>query len=233
MVGGPSRAASPATGASAWSVRTPRTSATPAPGSSPRRSPPASPRPGLGRAWARVRRVLFGRQLSNEEDAFERLPKKLALPIFSSDAISSSAYATEEILRVLVVGGASAIIFSIPVAIAIVVMLAIVSTSYRQVCRAYPSGGGAYVVARENISQLAGLVAAAALLIDYVMTVSVSTASAVAQVYSVIPQVYDYRIEIAIVAIALITVGNLRGLREAGLAFASPTYVFLGLALPA
>ncbi len=185
----------------------------------------------VGRAWARVRRVLFGRQLSNEEEAFERLPKKLALPIFSSDAISSSAYATEEILRVLVIGGASAVIFSIPVAIAIVVMLAIVSTSYRQVCRAYPSGGGAYVVARQNISPVAGLVAAAALLIDYVMTVAVSTASAVAQVYSVVPQLYDLRIEIAIVSIALITVGNLRGLREAGLVFASPTYLFLGLAL--
>jgi len=190
-------------------------------------SAPTTP---AGRAWAHTRRILFGRQLSNEEDAFERLPKKLALPIFSSDAISSSAYATEEILRVLVVGGASAVVFSIPVAIAIVVMLAIVSTSYRQVCRAYPSGGGAYVVARENISQIAGLVAAAALLIDYVMTVAVSTASAVAQVYSVVPQLYDLRIEIAIAAIALITVGNLRGLREAGLAFASPTYLFLGLA---
>jgi len=185
----------------------------------------------LGRTWARVRRVLFGRQLSNEEEAYERLPKKLALPIFSSDAISSSAYATEEILRVLVIGGASAIIFSIPVAIAIAVMLAIVSTSYRQVCRAYPSGGGAYVVARENLSQMAGLVAAAALLIDYVMTVAVSTASAVAQVYSVIPALYDFRIEIAIASIALITIGNLRGLREAGLFFASPTYLFVGLAL--
>jgi amino acid transporter len=185
----------------------------------------------VGRTVARVKRVLFGRALSNEEEAFERLPKKLALPIFSSDAISSSAYATEETLRILVIGGASAIFFSIPVAIAIAALLAIVSTSYRQVCRAYPSGGGAYVVARENISQLAGLVAAAALLIDYVMTVAVSTASAVAQVYSVVPALYDLRIEIAIVSIALITIANLRGLREAGLVFASPTYIFVGLAL--
>ena len=185
----------------------------------------------LGRTVASVKRVLFGRALSNEEEAYERLPKKLALPIFSSDAISSSAYATEEILRILVIGGASAIFFSIPVAIAIAALLAIVSTSYRQVCRAYPSGGGAYVVARENISQLAGLVAAAALLIDYVMTVAVSTASAVAQVYSVVPELYDLRIEIALVSIALITIANLRGLREAGLVFASPTYIFVGLAL--
>ncbi len=189
-------------------------------------STPTTP---TGRTWAQVRRLLFGRRLSNEEDAFERLPKKLALPIFSSDAVSSSAYATEEILRVLVVGGASMIIFSIPVAIAIACLLLIVSTSYRQVCRAYPHGGGAYVVARENISPITGLIAAAALLIDYVMTVSVSTASAVAQVYSVVPQLYDLRIEIAIGAIALITVLNLRGLREAGLVFASPTYVFIGL----
>ena len=105
------------------------------------------------------------------------------------------------------------------------------SLSYRQVCRAYPSGGGAYVVARENLSQGLGLVAAAALLIDYVMTVAVSTASAVAQVYSVIPALYDIRIEIAILSIVLITVANLRGLREAGLLFASPTYLFVGLAL--
>ena len=184
-----------------------------------------------GRAGAQVRRFLFGRRLANEEEAFERLPKKLALPIFSSDAISSSAYATEEILRVLVLAGASAVLFSIPVAAAIALLLTVVSLSYRQVCRAYPSGGGAYVVARENISQLAGLVAAAALLIDYVMTVAVSTASAVAQVYSVIPAVYDFRIEIAIASIALITVANMRGLREAGLVFASPTYLFVGLAL--
>ncbi len=190
-----------------------------------------TPTTGAGRTWGQVRRFLFGRRLANEEEAFERLPKKLALPIFSSDAISSSAYATEEILRVLVVAGASAVLFSIPVAIAIAVLLTVVSLSYRQVCRAYPSGGGAYVVARENLSQQLGLVAAAALLIDYVMTVAVSTASAVAQVYSVVPALYDLRIEIAIAAIAIITVANLRGLREAGLLFASPTYLFVGLAL--
>lgn len=190
----------------------------------------ASTAPGMGRV-ASVRRLLFGRRLSNEEEAFERLPKKLALPIFSSDAISSSAYATEEILRVLVLAGAGALLVSIEVAIAIAVLLAVVSISYRQVCRAYPSGGGAYVVARENLGPLFGLIAAAALLIDYVMTVAVSTSSAVAQVYSVIPALYDVRIEIALAAITIITVANLRGLREAGLLFASPTYLFVGLAL--
>ena len=176
-----------------------------------------------------LRRFLFGRRLSNEEEAFERLPKKLALPIFSSDAISSSAYATEEILRVFVVAGAGALLVSIQMSLAIIVLLVVVSVSYRQVCRAYPSGGGAYAVARENISQMAGLIAAAALLIDYVMTVAVSTSSAVAQVYSVVPALYDFRIEIALGAIALITIANLRGLREAGLLFASPTYIFVGL----
>jgi amino acid transporter len=184
-----------------------------------------------GRAIEQVRRTLFGRRLSNEEEAFERLPKKLALPIFSSDAISSSAYATEEILRVLVLAGAGALLVSLEVAIAITILLTVVSISYRQVCRAYPSGGGAYVVAKENLGPIFGLIAAAALLIDYVMTVAVSTASAVAQVYSVVPALYDIRIEIAILSIALITIANLRGLREAGLIFASPTYIFVGLAL--
>ena len=189
------------------------------------------PQTGLALVWSNVRRFLFGRRLSNEDEAEERLPKKLALPIFSSDAISSSAYATEEILRILVVAGAAALTLSIEVAIAITILLAVVSISYRQVCRAYPSGGGAYVVARENLSQNAGLVAAGALLIDYVMTVAVSTASAIQQIQSIIPAAYDYRIEIAFASIALITIGNLRGLRESGNIFAFPTYLFIGLAI--
>ena len=190
-----------------------------------------APRTGVALVWSNLRRSLFGRPLSNEDEAEERLPKKLALPIFSSDAISSSAYATEEILRVLVVAGAAALALSIEVAIAIAILLTVVSISYRQVCRAYPSGGGAYVVARENLSQTAGLVAAGALLIDYVMTVAVSTASAIQQIQSIIPAAYDYRIEIAFASIALITIGNLRGLRESGNIFAFPTYLFVGLAI--
>ena len=184
-----------------------------------------------GRVLARIRGYLFGRPLASEEELGERLPKKKALAIFSSDAISSSAYATEEILRVLVLAGAGAILVSIEIAAAIAVLLAVVAISYRQVCRAYPNGGGAYAVAKENIGSLASLVAAAALLIDYVMTVAVSTASAIAQTYSVIPSLYDIRIEIAVVAIALITIANLRGLRESGNIFAVPTYLFIGLAL--
>ena len=184
-----------------------------------------------GRFAARVRGFLFGRPLALEEEVGERLPKKQALAIFSSDAISSSAYATEEILRVLILAGSGAILVSIPIAIAISVLLAVVALSYRQVCRAYPNGGGAYAVAKENIGAVASLVAAAALLIDYVMTVAVSTASAIAQTYSVFPSLYDIRVEIAVVAIALITIANLRGLRESGNIFAVPTYLFLGLAL--
>jgi amino acid transporter len=189
------------------------------------------PRTARGRALARLRQVVFGRPLANEEEIEERLSKKKALAIFSSDAISSSAYATEEILRVLVVAGVGALLVSVQVAVAIAVLLAVVSVSYRQVCRAYPNGGGAYVVARTNLAPIFGLVAAAALLIDYVMTVAVSTAAAIAQIQSVIPAAYDVRIEIAFISIALITVANLRGLRESGNIFAVPTYLFVGLAL--
>ena len=189
------------------------------------------PRSGFALVWSNARRSLFGRPLSNEDEAEERLPKKLALPIFSSDAISSSAYAPDEILIALFAGGVVALQFSVETALAIALMLAVVSTSYRQVCRAYPAGGGAYAVAKENLGQVFGLIAAGALMIDYVMTVAVSTASAVAQAYSVWPALYDVRVEIGIASIVLITIGNLRGLRESGNIFALPTYVFVGLAL--
>jgi amino acid transporter len=184
-----------------------------------------------GRLLSRVRAVIFGRPLSTEEEIGERLSKTKALAIFSSDAISSSAYATEEILRVLLLAGASALFLSLEVSIAITVLLAVVSVSYRQVCRAYPNGGGAYIVAKTNLAPIFGLIAAAALLIDYVMTVSVSTAAAIAQIQSVIPAAYDVRIQIAFISISLITVANLRGLRESGNIFAVPTYLFVGLAL--
>jgi amino acid transporter len=190
-----------------------------------------TPKTGLGRTWARIRGVAIGRPLASEEEAGERLSKKKALAIFSSDAISSSAYATQEIIRVLAVAGATALAFSVGVSIAIAVLLAVVATSYRQVCRAYPNGGGAYAVAKENLNPLLGLVAAAALLIDYVMTVAVSTASAIGQIASVLPNLAPVKIEIAVVVIFLMTVANLRGLRESGNIFAIPTYAFLGLAL--
>src|SRR4051794_33180695 len=183
------------------------------------------------RLVARVKGVLLGRPLASEEEIGERLTKKKALAIFSSDAISSSAYATQEIIRVLAVAGATALAFSVGVSAAIAVLLAVVAISYRQVCRAYPGGGGAYAVARENLSPLLGLVAAAALLIDYVMTVAVSTASAIGQIVSVVPELGRIKIEIAVTVIVLMTVANLRGLRESGNIFAIPTYAFVGLAL--
>jgi amino acid transporter len=180
---------------------------------------------------SRLKRVFIGRPLASEEEIEERLPKKKALPIFSSDPISSSAYATEEILRVLLVAGAGALIASIEVSMAIATMLAIVSISYRQICFAYPSGGGAYVVSRENLSQRIALVAAAALLVDYVLTVAVSTASAISQIVSVIPDLHVVGIEIGVVSITLMTLANLRGVRESGNIFAVPTYLFLALAI--
>jgi len=191
-------------------------------------SQPTTP---AGRGWARVRAGVFGRPLAQDEELGERLPKTKALPIFSSDAISSSAYASDEIIHVLILAGLAALTLSIQIAIAIALLLTVVSISYRQVCRAYPSGGGAYAVARENISQTAGLIAAAALFIDYVMTVAVSTASAVSQAYSVVPQLYGIRVELGLISIVLITIANLRGLRESGNIFAIPTYLFVGLAL--
>src|SRR5439155_25046394 len=147
----------------------------------------SAPRTAAGRAVARLRQALFGRPHSIHEDIAERLSKTKALAIFSSDAISSSAYATEEILRVLVLAGAGALLLSLPIAAAIALLLAVVSTSYRQIGNAYPSGGGAYAVARANLPIITALIAAGALLVDYVMTVAVSTASAVEQVISAVP----------------------------------------------
>jgi len=189
------------------------------------------PRTSAGRAVARVRAILFGRPLSSHDEITERLPKKKALAIFSSDPISSSAYATEEILRVLVLAGAGALFLSLPIAAAIALLLAVVSTSYRQIGYAYPSGGGAYAVARANLPAITALIAAGALLVDYVMTVAVSTASAVEQVISAVPEVADIRLVVGVGAIMLITLGNLRGLRESGNIFAIPTYLFVGSAL--
>lgn len=184
-----------------------------------------------GRMWASVRGFFVGRPLASEDELGERLPKKKALAIFSSDAISSSAYATEEILRVLILGGVAAMAFGLEVSIAIAVLLIAVAISYRQICMAYPGGGGSYSVSRRNIGRTVSLVAASALLIDYVMTVAVSTSSAVEQITSAFPALVDARVLIGVVAIGLITLGNLRGLREAGNIFTVPTYLFVGSAL--
>jgi amino acid transporter len=189
------------------------------------------PRTPFGRTLARVRAVLFGRPLSIHEEIGERLSKAKALAIFSSDAISSSAYATEEILRVLVLAGAAALLLSLPIAIGIALLLTVVSISYRQEIYAYPSGGGDYAVARRNLPGIFALIVAGALLVDYTMTVAVSTSSAVEQVISAVPGLEALRVEIGVGAIALIMLGNLRGLRESGNIFAIPTYLFAGSTL--
>ncbi|MFL5778847.1 MAG: APC family permease, partial [Chloroflexota bacterium] len=191
-------------------------------------SGPTTPRE---RLIARVKGVLLGRPLASEEEIGQRLSKKKALAIFSSDAISSSAYATEEILRVLILGGIAALAWGLWISVAIAVLLIAVAISYRQICIAYPTGGGSYSVSKRNFGRQVSLIAASALMIDYVMTVAVSTASSIEQVTSAFPALIDERVVLGVLAIALITVGNLRGLREAGNLFAVPTYLFLGSAL--
>jgi amino acid transporter len=180
----------------------------------------------------KIRGIVLGRPLASEEEAGERLSKVKALAIFSSDAISSSAYATEEILRAFIIAGAAlaAFTFAIPVSIAIALLLGVVAFSYRQVCIAYPNGGGSYSVSKANLGRLASLVAASALLIDYNLTVAVSTSSAVEQIASAVPALAPVSVAIGVLAITLMTIANLRGLREAGNIFAVPTYLFLGSA---
>jgi amino acid transporter len=177
------------------------------------------------------RLVLFGRPLSTSEELQHRLNKLQALAVFSSDALSSVAYATEEILLVLVVAGMGALRLSLPIAGVIVAMLLMVASSYHQTIHGYPSGGGAYIVAYDNLGKWPGLVAAAALLIDYVLTVAVSITAGVAAITSAFPQMLPWRILLALVAVALIAWANLRGVRESGTAFAIPTYGFVVLML--
>src|SRR5580765_3304870 len=191
----------------------------------------SAPATAAGRLWASIRGIFVGRPLASEDELGERLSKKKALAIFSSDAISSSAYATEEILRVLILGGVAALAFGLEISIAIAVLLIAVAISYRQICIAYPTGGGSYSVSKRNFGRRASLIAASALMIDYIMTVAVSTSSAVEQITSAFPALIDERVIIGVGAITLITIGNLRGIREAGTIFALPTYLFLGSAL--
>ncbi len=185
------------------------------------------PRTPTGRVWRVFKRILVGVPLASSRLAEERLSKVKALAIFSSDALSSTAYATEEILLILILAGATALTYSIPISIAIAVLLVIVATSYRQTIRAYPNGGGAYKVAMENLGIAPGLVAGASLVVDYTLTVAVSTAAGVAAITSAIPQLNEARVVLAVAFVILLTIGNLRGLRESGSIFAIPTYFFL------
>ena len=179
------------------------------------------------RVFGTIRHALIGRPIATEHEINERLTKLKALAVFSSDALSSSAYATEEIMRVLVLASAGAIGLTMPVSLAIGVVLAIVVISYRQTIAAYPNGGGSYIVASDNLGVLPGLIAAAALLTDYVLTVAVSVAAGVEAMTSAFPELVDARVVIGLAAITLIAIGNLRGIRESGNIFAAPTYVFI------
>ncbi|HKQ52401.1 MAG TPA: APC family permease [Pyrinomonadaceae bacterium] len=183
-----------------------------------------------------IKRLVVGNPLRTEQASHERLTKKTALAVFSSDALSSTAYATEEILLVLAAavafGQAHAFNYVVPISVGIAVLLVIVATSYRQTIHAYPSGGGAYIVAKENLGVTAGLVAGASLLVDYVLTVSVSIAAGVAAITSMaqgtrFSWLDNHKVALCLVFIAFIAVANLRGVRESGALFAAPTYAFI------
>lgn len=179
----------------------------------------------------KLSQFLFGKPLASRALEEQRLPKLKALPVFSSDALSSVAYATEEILRVLILGGVAALSLSLPIAIAICILIAILAASYWQTIHAYPGGGGAFTVARENLGEKAGLFAAAALLIDYVLTVAVSVTAGIRAIVSAFPAWYPYSVMLSIFAVAIIAIMNLRGVRESATAFALPTYAFIILIL--
>lgn len=174
-----------------------------------------------------LKRWLVGLPLKTKEAAHERLSKRLALAVFSSDALSSVAYATEEILLVLTLAGTAMVGYSIPLSLSIIGLLIILTMSYRQIIFEYPEGGGAYIVGKSNLGEWPGLIAAAALMIDYVLTVAVSVAAGMAALTSAVPGLLPHREALCVAAILLVTVVNLRGVRESGQFFAVPTYIFI------
>jgi amino acid transporter len=174
-----------------------------------------------------VKRLLLGAPMPLAQARHERLNKTVALAVFASDPLSSVAYATEEILLVLMLGGAAALSYSLPVALGIAALLAIVVVSYRQTVAAYQQGGGAYLVAKDNIGQYPALIAAAALLVDYVLTVAVSVVAGIAALTSAVSWLHPYRIVLSVLAVIGIALGNLRGVRESARLFAAPTYFFV------
>ncbi len=167
---------------------------------------------------------------ATHEEEHQRLPKRIALPVFASDAISSTAYATDEILLVLLgqaAIGAAAWQYLTPLAVVVCVLLTIVVLSYRQTIYAYPSGGGSYIVSKENLGTMPALVAGASLLVDYILTVAVSIAAGVLAITSAVPSWSAYRVEICLAMILLMMLANLRGLKESGSLFAPPTYIYI------
>lgn len=170
---------------------------------------------------------LIGRPLQTADAPHQTIGKRIGLAVFASDALSSTAYATQEILVILAAAGTMAFGYVFPISITIVILLVIVTISYEQTIHAYPDGGGAYIVARDNLGSVPALMAAAALLTDYILTVSVSVSSGVAQIVSAFPGLYDYRVEIGVVFVLFVMLMNLRGVKESGSAFAVPTYFFV------
>ncbi|HSF80981.1 MAG TPA: amino acid permease [Anaerolineales bacterium] len=172
---------------------------------------------------------LIGRPLPTADAPHQTIGKAIGLAVFASDALSSTAYATQEILVILAAAGTAAFGLAFPISIAIVLLLIIVALSYEQTIHAYPGGGGAYIVARDNIGELPAQIAGAALLTDYILTVAVSVSSSVAQIVSAFQGLYEYRVYIAVGSVFLIMLVNLRGVRESGAAFALPTYFFVAM----
>lgn len=175
----------------------------------------------------KINHILIGRPLATADAAHETIGKVIGLAVFASDALSSTAYATQEILFILAAAGTGAFGLAFPISMAIAILMAIVAFSYEQTIHAYPSGGGAYVVARDNLGEIPAQVASAALLSDYVLTVAVSISSGVAQITSAFPVLFDYRVLIGVGFVFLVMLINLRGVRESGTAFAIPTYFFV------
>ncbi len=188
-------------------------------------------RRGRTAALRRLRTWLIGRPIHRDREEHERLSKVKALAIFSSDNISSSAYGPEEIMRVLALAGTGALTLTLPLAGLITVMLAIVTLSYRQTIRAYPQGASSYIVASDNLGSIAGVLAAAALLIGYVVTVAVSVSAGVAALTSIVPELYPERVAIGVAMVAILMLGNLRGIRESGTIFMVPTYAYIVIML--
>jgi amino acid transporter len=186
-----------------------------------RTAPPVSQSGGV------FKRLLVGRAVASSGLEHTLLPKILALPVFSSDALSSVAYATEEILLVLLTVSAGAAHLAMPVTVAVSTLMVIVILSYRETVKAYPNGGGAYIVSKENLGETPGLIAAAALLVDYMLTVVVSTVAGVVAITTALPSASEHKVALAIGFVLLITLANLRGVRESGTVFAIPTYGFI------
>jgi amino acid transporter len=180
-----------------------------------------------GQSELNIKRRLFGRPFASHEEEQQLLPKRLALPVFASDPLSSVAYATEEAMLVLALAGTAAFGLLTPLSLAIATLLLVVIVSYRQTIKAYPDGGGAFIVANDNLGIHTGTVAASALLTDYVLTVSVSVAAGVAAITSAAPNLIEWRVEIALGFVVLLTLANLRGVKEASTLFAAPTYLFV------